>query len=137
MQINIETMLLLFLLGAGVAMLETAFQFMQQDGQIFMKYRTMLMYFVKKATEIAKKKDYFSNCRGWVYKSGKQPWYILMMAYLAKPLGICPYCNGTWLAIAAFILIFGLNLIIFILIGITFFFIRLLTEFKFNKYAED
>jgi hypothetical protein len=58
-------------------------------------------------------------------------WYNIIHT-LRKPLGLCPYCNGTWIAVVVFVYFFKLNLTIFLFIGIVWFFIRLL-EMLFNK----
>ena len=122
----------MFLLGAGVSMLTVAFQFMQQDGQIFMSYR---QWWVKKVLKSHEGRTGFiwNGCEKISYDKDAI-WYIKFLAYIAKPMSICPYCNGTWLAIITFIYLYGFNYAIFIFIGIVFFFTRLIMSFGFDKY---
>ena len=49
-------------------------------------------------------------------------------AYLVKPLGLCPYCNGTWIAIGVYtyIYFYSFNLILLLLlIGVNWLFIKI------------
>ena len=132
--IDLTTMLLLFLLGIAIAMLGEAFQQFMKPGQIFNWWAIWLEKMVEKATETRQIKDYKDWCDGkWKYKSGPQIWYVKLIAKLAKPLGLCPYCNSTWLAIIFFVIYFGINWNIFLLIGMVWFFIYLIEKSKNKK----
>lgn len=132
--IDLTTMLLLFLLGIAIAMLGEAFQQFMKPGQIFNWWAIWLEKMVEKATETRQIKDYKGWCDGkWKYKSGPQIWYVKLIAKLAKPLGLCPYCNSTWLAIIFFVIYFGINWNIFLLIGMVWFFIYLIEKSKNKK----
>jgi hypothetical protein len=50
--------------------------------------------------------------------------------YVSKPLGLCPYCNTTWIALMVFYYYFGLSLPIFLFIGLTWFFVHLILKIK-------
>ena len=132
--IDLTTMLLLFLLGIAIAMLGEAFQQFMKPGQIFNWWAIWLEKMVEKATETRQIKDYKGWCDGkWKYKSRPQIWYVKLIAKLAKPLGLCPYCNSTWLAIIFFVIYFGINWNIFLLIGMVWFFIYLIEKSKNKK----
>lgn len=62
------------------------------------------------------------------YRPNYQIKFGNIMSILNKPLGLCPYCNGTWLAIILFIYYFGLSIDIFLFIGIVWFFIHKLSN---------
>jgi hypothetical protein len=78
-------------------------------GMIFNKYGNYLSKIVK----------YSNICK----KYNKSKPFVYILSYLSKPLGLCPYCNGTWIAIIVYIYFFSLSLQIFLFIGITWFFI--------------
>lgn len=131
---SISILLLLFLYGAAVAMLGIAFQFMQQEGQIFEFYRNWLIRNIELSMKPGR--PIYGCSTGLVIGYKKQHFIIRLIAYLSKPLGLCVYCNTTWVAIIAYIILFGLNIYILLFIGIIFFFVRLLYEFNFHKYTD-
>jgi len=97
--IDLTTMLLLFLLGASIAMLSHAFQKYMEPQHIFNWYQNLLF---------------------------KIPRYI------AKPLGLCVYCNSVWITIIFFFIYFKPSFNIFLLIGITYYFVDIINKNKNN-----
>ena len=59
--------------------------------------------------------------------------------YILKPLGLCHYCFGTWIAIFAYLFIVGFDVAIFLLIASNYFFIRIWEDkiFKSNSVEEN
>jgi hypothetical protein len=53
-------------------------------------------------------------------------WISKLPTFLGMPLGLCPYCNTTWIAIVVYLYVFGLNLFIFLFIGIVYLFLKLI-----------
>lgn len=49
-----------------------------------------------------------------------------LLHYISKPLGLCIYCNGTWIAITVFIYYYGFNPAIFLFLGSNWFFIHII-----------
>lgn len=45
----------------------------------------------------------------------------ILWQYLSKPLGLCPFCNGTWIGIVVYLYFFGLNLPILLFVGLNYF----------------
>jgi len=92
--------------------------------------------------------SFFSACLAICFNEMLKPgnlfnWYakILLKAckksrvmnFLSKPLGLCPFCNGTWIGIFVYFYFFGFNLPIFLFIGINYFFIQILFNVFNNK----
>lgn len=115
--INLEYMLLYFLFGIAIALLEMTFQHYQTDGMIFDWYRK---YFIKV------RRYHMLTLTYTKYYSKWRAFFV----YIMKPLGLCPYCNGTWLAIIAFYIAFGLNLGVFLVIGISWSVIRMIDKYN-------
>jgi hypothetical protein len=111
-------MVLYLLIGFIVSLLELCFQHYMTPGMIFNNYGKWLNKIVR----------YSIICKK--YNKNKPFTYIL--AYLAKPLGLCPYCNSTWIGIIVYIYFFGISLQIFLFIGIIWFFVHYLTHKIFN-----
>lgn len=129
---NLILLLLLYtLLGFIVACTTMFFAHCMQKGQVFRFYYRWLENIVEKASLRSYYIKYVNSSESTKHII-KEHWYIRLLAYLAKPLGLCQYCNGTWLAIITYILIFGFNWLIILFIGITFFFIKLLSKFEFH-----
>jgi len=133
--ISITIMILLFLFGASIAMLAEAFNKFMQPGHIFNWWHNWLEKIARKASEerqILKRsprKIYsWEITVGW--QTVKAKWYYRLIAKISKPLGLCPYCNSTWIAITFFIIYFGINWSIFLLIGIVWFFIDIIEQRK-------
>ena len=127
--INIQDMLLLFLFGAAIAMLGMAFQAFMRPGQIFNWYAIWLINCIDKATKKTKKKVLKKSCyggSGWETIDVEANIFYKVIAFLSKPLGLCPYCNTTWIAIIFFIIYFEISFNIFLLIGIVWFFVKLI-----------
>ena len=59
--------------------------------------------------------------------------YGSIMAYLSKPLGLCVYCNGTWIAIILFFIFsktfidisISKYILVFLVIGLNYIFTRI------------
>jgi len=109
-------MLLYFLMGFAVANLALCFQHIQEFGMIFDWYHDWLYKYVRYKRLLSK---YGKNIRS-----------VSFMAYIAKPLGLCPYCNGIWIAIITYLIAFGFHWDIFLFIGISWFFIRFIQQNK-------
>ena len=125
--INIQTMLLLFFFGAAIAMLGMTFQAFMRPGQIFNWYALWLIKVVEKSTEggIVERKHW--SCDGepyWASEIKGPHWFYKLIAKLTKPLGLCQYCNSTWIAIIFHLIYFGLSWNIVLLIGIVWFFVK-------------
>ena len=54
----------------------------------------------------------------------KMAYKSIFWRYLTMPLGRCPYCNTTWIAIVVYIYYFSFSLEIFLFIGIVWFFVK-------------
>lgn len=128
-------LLVYIVLGGIIATLEMCFQHYMWEGMIFHDYFKWLMRIIKMSTE--------KRLKWWIHKFSNgdvhtgtskitQWWYIRLIAKISNPLGLCCYCNGTWVAILTYLLLFGFNLRIFLLIGTTWFFIKILDN-KFNQ----
>ena len=50
--------------------------------------------------------------------------------HITKPLGLCVYCNSSWIAIGVFIYYFKFNITILLFIGIVWFFIDIYKNIK-------
>lgn len=48
--------------------------------------------------------------------------------YWSMPLGLCPYCNTTWVAVVVFIYYFGISLPILLFIGLVWLFLHLILK---------
>jgi hypothetical protein len=107
--INLITELLLyFILGFMVATLELCFQQFMTPNMIFNKYALWLLSF--NPNSLINKPNIIKR----------------IIWYLSKPLGLCPYCNGTWIAITVYLYFFSIKLPILLFIGISWFFIHLI-----------
>jgi len=104
--------LILFMYAFAVACLEMFFQFIMTQGQIFEPYGNWWKRQVRYNRLLS--------------RYGKKRTLVSLLAYISKPMGLCEYCNGTWLAIVAFLYIYGLTPFIFLFIGLVFFFIRIM-----------
>lgn len=130
--IDISTILLLFLFGLAVAMLGQAFQAFMGPGQIFNWWAIWLLKMVDKSIEI-KEVNKYHGCEDWancLKRKIKAKWHYRLIAKLAKPLGLCPYCNTTWILIMLFFIYFTPSFNIFLLIGITWFFVYQIEKYK-------
>lgn len=126
--INIQDMLLLFLFGAAIAMLGMAFQAFMLPGQIFNWWAIFLLKCISKAETGREAKVEIKNKCGRVISQSivklNAKWYYIIITKLSKPLGLCPYCNTTWIAIILFLIYFKLSFNILLLMGITWFFVK-------------
>lgn len=127
--IDISAMLLLFLFGLAVAWLGQCFQAFMGPGQIFNWWAIWLLKMVDKS-EVVKTIEKYSCGAGWYDVEITAKWYIKLIAKLAKPLGLCPYCNTTWISIILFFIYFTPSFNIFLLIGITWFFVYQIEKHK-------
>ena len=64
----------------------------------------------------------------WYYN-----WLSKLPKYIAKPLGLCVYCNSVWITIIFFFIYFKPSFNIFLLIGITWFFVDIINKYKTNN----
>jgi len=131
--INVASMLLLFLLGVAIAMLGQCFQAFMRPGQIFNWWALWLLKMVEKSKKKEIHPEYspcFDNEEYYV----NIKWHIRLIAYLSKPLGLCPYCNSTWISIIFFFILLKPSLTIFLLIGIVWFFVDLIEKAKNKPY---
>ena len=87
------------LIAFTVACLAQAFQQFMKPGQIFNFWGIFLS---KKSKDSSKVFD-------------------RLIAKLAKPLGLCPYCNATWIAILYYILIYIVNQPFYLITGVMLF----------------
>lgn len=120
--LGIITLLLYFLLGFTVALLALCFNHYLKPGMIFNWYASWLL------RHQANLEFYQTNKNKSGFTRLYWSWYNYrnILGYLAKPLGLCPYCNGTWIAIIVYIYYFGISIELFLFIGIVWFFIKLL-----------
>ena len=126
--IDIAHMVLLFLIGIAISMLGMAFQAFMRPGQIFNWYAIWLENIVNQSlTKRIVPKRKVTPC-GIEYTKDYKPqrWYIILLAKLSKPLGLCPYCNSTWIAIIFYVIFFGIGFDLFLLIGIVWFFVKMI-----------
>lgn len=102
-------------LAAATALLEMYYQFIQGEAQILSPWRTIWFNYVRYKRLLA------------LYDRKRS--FISFMAYIAKPIALCPYCNGTWLSIIVYLIAFGPSMTIFLFIGLSWFFIRLIDKY--------
>lgn len=126
--ININSLLLLLLLAACVAMLGSAFQAFMKPGQIFNWWALFLLKMVDLSSQ--KRTITAEGCDHELTYDVNQYWYIRLIAFFSKPLGLCPYCNSTWIAIITFVLCFNLRLEILLFIGMTWFFVMIIKKIE-------
>ena len=130
--INIQDMLLLFLFGAAIAMLGMAFQTFMLPGQIFNWWAVFLLKCISKTETGRKNVIKIKNRCGRIESEEtvklKAKWYYRIITKLSKPLGLCPYCNTTWISIVFFLIYFKPSFNILLLIGITWFFIKIIMK---------
>lgn len=67
----------------------------------------------------------FNGYYNWLSKLSQKSKFWM---HITKPLGMCEYCNSTWIAIGVFIYFFGLSLTIFLFIGVVWFFVHLINS---------
>lgn len=115
MQESILQVVLLLHVAIATAFLEMYFQFIQDEGQILEPYRKVWLYYRRYAAILK--------------KYGRTNSFVFIMAYISKPMSLCCYCNGTWLSIIVFTIGFGFSWNLFLFIGTTWFFIRLLDKY--------
>jgi len=74
-----------------------------QEGMIFRKYYLLLIYF-------------------WIkWHKRKDRW----KRFVLPPLGMCIYCNGTWIAIVVYFLNFNFGFDIFLFLGLNYLWIEI------------
>lgn len=105
-----------FMIAFAVACTAQFFQFIQTQGQILQWYGDWW----KKQVRFKRLLESYGY---------KRP-LVSFLSYIAKPMGLCEYCNGTWIAIIYSILI-GYNIFEMVLfIGVTYFFINQINKHK-------
>ena len=105
----------LYLIAFAVACLEMCFQFIQTEGQILQWYGDWWKHRVRYKRLLS--------------RYGKKYPLVFFLAYISKPMGLCEYCNGIWLSIITGLIMFGLQWYIFLFMGVTWFFIRLMSKY--------
>lgn len=107
--------LTLILIAFATACLEMFFQFIQTEGQIIQWYGDWWKRRVRYKRLLS--------------KYGRKYPLVFFLAYISKPMALCPYCNGTWLSIIVFTILFGISWNIFLFIGVVWFFIRIMDKY--------
>lgn len=100
----------------ATGMLEMYYQFIQTDRQILEPWRAFWFKWVAKYVTLE--------------SEGIKVPFVTFMAYIAKPIALCPYCNGTWLSIIVYMLAFGFTWHIFLFIGMVWMVIRIIDKYK-------
>jgi len=126
---NLEDMLLFMLFAFIVACLAQAFQAFMKPGQIFNWWAIWLQNIVTKAS-IEPTEEYSGPCWNRVVTKVGPGFFVKLIAKLSKPLGLCPYCNATWIAIFYYISIVSWEdyiyeniLLLLLFIGVVWFFV--------------
>jgi len=88
------------------ASLSLFFQKCMEQGMIFYRYFLWLTYW-------------------WIKWHRKKDWW---KRKFLLALGLCVYCHGTWVAILFFTVKFGLNLDLFLFLGLNFIYIKILKK---------
>ena len=115
MQESILQIVILLSIAIATACLEMYFQFIQDEGQILEPYRKVWLHYRRYKTLLK--------------KYGRTNPFVFFMAYISKPMSLCCYCNGTWLSIIVYTIGFGFNWGIFLFIGVTWLFIRIMDKY--------
>jgi len=106
-----EEVVRLALLSLMISGLGLFFQECMEPNMIFRRYYLWLTY------------HWIKN---WRKKDRWKRWIL-------KPLGLCVYCNTTWIAIIFYFLTNGFNLLIFPFLGMVFLWLKLFNEKIFKK----
>lgn len=117
--VNAEVVMLLFLLRIVILGLLTACltMFIEHCMEREMIFRRWYLYLTYHWIRTWRRKDRWKR-------------------YILKPLGLCHYCYGTWIAIFTYITLVGFDIAIFLLIASNYLFIRL-WEDKIFKYINN
>ena len=117
--VNAEVVMLLFLLRIVILGLLTACltMFIEHCMEREMIFRRWYLYLTYHWIRTWRRKDRWKG-------------------YILKPLGLCHYCYGTWIAIFTYITLVGFDIAIFLLIASNYLFIRL-WEDKIFKYINN
>ena len=110
-----ENIIQIVFLAIATALLEMYYQFIQTEKQIFEPWKKFWFKYVRYKAILS--------------KYGRNIPLVSFMAYIAKPIALCPYCNGTWLSIIVYIIVYGFSLPLFLFIAITWLFIRLIDKY--------
>lgn len=139
--IDIALLVKWIILAFMIACLARSFNFFQKPNMIFAFYGHLLASIHQKYRFYKEQYDDLDNSTMYAYhklvdqiKYKYYKWLIL--DHLTKPLGRCPYCNGTWIAIFYYWLFFGFDLCIFLFIGVVWFFIKLI-DYILSEYDRD
>lgn len=119
----------IILLSMMIASLGHAFQKFLKPGQIFNWWAIWLI----NMNELAKKKRKVLICLGkgnYIDVERNQRLPVRLIAWLSKPLGLCLYCNSTWISIFVFILTFGLKWELILCIGMTYLFVIVIEKIE-------
>jgi hypothetical protein len=90
----------LIFVGFFIACLELAFQYFMMPNMILYPWAVLL-------SRISRKNEIFRH--------------------LMRPFGRCRYCNCTWISVYCYFILFGYNIQILFLVGISFFFLKILS----------
>ncbi len=119
--VNVEGAVLLILFSLMVASVGLFLQECYQSGMILRRYYVWLNYL------------YIKNRRTKNEKEKRQEMLKRFIKAITKPLGLCIYCQSTWICIISFLTVFSLctiNDLFFLVcsIGMTFLWLRLLEK---------
>lgn len=117
LQFDIATAITLLLFGLLTACLEFAFQHYLEPDMIFERYGRWLESMKSKPIGQGFFKQKFNR----------------FIKFLIYPLGYCPYCNGTWVTLILYWIIWGFNLNMVFSIGTFWMFARLIDTLGIKK----
>lgn len=103
------------MLAVCTAGLSLCFNHFLKDGMIFNKYFKWLSSF----------DDTGSYWTDTVRKSNIKYYFGCIIKYFSKSLGLCVYCNGTWVAAFYYIWLFPLSFNILLFLGMNWLFIHI------------
>ena len=116
--LTVTDFLLIILFSLSTAALGHFFQYCQEPREVFAKWGLWLTW----AWLMSTRTQY-----GFGIKAHYRPrkWW----AHLLKPLGLCVYCNSTWINIALFLLLMRQNALLLPLsIGLNYVWVKLLDK---------
>lgn len=108
--LSIEQTLLVIVFSFSVACLALTFQYYQTEGMIFEWYRAFWLHKIRHDRILEKYKRQTKTSR--------------LLVYVSKPLGMCPYCNGAWIAIIFGAIQFKDIFSILLVVGVSWLFIQ-------------
>lgn len=124
LEFNLGTAFITILLGFMTAVLEGAFQHYMGPDMVFEWYGKLLYKLKLLSLPIQDKEG---------NEYAKPNLFFRFIGWIIYPLGYCPYCNGTWITIILFIIIFGISINLLFSIGTFWLFYRLIDILKIRK----